>query len=743
MAAEDDNIPPPPDNDSDEDVDGVDEAPPEDEDPEEVPLHTFETWLDGDEHPPISVGAISKSFENSAPDRPTQLKIATQIFKCTTGNDKSKLAALNMSKKPNPFIINIPKTSKMRVVYGLEVAFLDEFDQDNIKHVYALAGDYNERTQRPSQVLLLPQTVFDRKQLVIPNLGTLAEKATTFLPRQWPMFNVGTIPDRQTTTVNIMQIAPVPYYMVADAFHQDIEATKLFARLHAINDDEENKPMIDHALNFLAASMIRYRSNGEQPYIFDAQMWGGFLSDVDVQWGEERTKMCCPDLTPTVAPTQPPQQNENQLTLPTGASLQQILEAYTMGRNLISPNTSYEDDSNLADKESSAEKKYGMSRRGIEKQLHLCGYTDSDVDSLPPYLEECAKKHVTSREKEQIIKELIDSKRIYDEAEVALTPNILTVLRDRNYAGVAERQITYANCTKGLSVFLFHTISEGELSELQDDEAALSKASQTTKIDHMNTRKKPRIPKDCEDLILHLKRFANIILPISNMGSPIGEDTKEVISLLTKWPAHAKTQLGKRHLASIMWTFVDQMRYFFLDPEAKTPNKHRSPQFGRMLQCLQCNEFFSAVNVSRFLLDGDDNNTNKTSAHKRKMDEASMYNSNGRHKDNRSGRPDKDSPVTNDKCFKQHYIIRDRLGKTMDRALKEHVTLSHICLKAGTGPPHTLVPHGVCAQAAIFGKCHVRNCRNKHDHRLSNDEAKTVVDRLKLVEQDPNLIFQG
>ena len=79
----------------------------------------------------------------------------------------------------------------------------------------------------------------------------------------------------------------------------------------------------------------------------------------------------------------------------------------------------------------------------------------------------------------------------------------------------------------------------------------------------------------------------------------------------------------------------------------------------------------------------------------------------------------------------------------MDRALKEHVTLSHICLKAGTGPPHTLVPHGVCAQAAIFGKCHVRNCRNKHDHRLSNDEAKTVVDRLKLVEQDPNLIFQG
>ena len=126
------------------------------------------------------------------------------------------------------------------------------------------------------------------------------------------------------------------------------------------------------------------------------------------------------------------------------------------------------------------------------------------------------------------------------------------------------------------------------------------------------------------------------------MQSLIGEDTKKVISLLTKWPAHAKAQLEKRHLASIMWTFVDQIHYYFLDPEAKTKDKHRSPQFGQMLQCFQCNKFFSVVNISLFLLNCGDGNSNQIPAQKRKIDDVAQYQSNGRYKDNRSGRPDRD-----------------------------------------------------------------------------------------------------
>ena len=73
---------------------------------------------------------------------------------CVVDGDNTKLTALGRSKKANPFMINIPHSTKIRIVFGCEASFLDKFDIDNVQHIRALSGKYNTKLQKSPKQLL-------------------------------------------------------------------------------------------------------------------------------------------------------------------------------------------------------------------------------------------------------------------------------------------------------------------------------------------------------------------------------------------------------------------------------------------------------------------------------------------------------------------------------------------------------------------------------------------------------------
>ena len=695
----------------------------------------FNAWWTGEM--PVAVGKIASSVHQRTQDRKTQRVNTLAIFNLMEADVNMPLAAINAHTRVHPFIINIPDSSKVKVIYGLEIGFVDDVNFDEIKEIHAMCGEMNPLTRHPTGVLLLPSDIFKKKTLTVPSDTWLASKVARFDSEKWPQFKIGSqqsIPDVHRKDVEIRSVAPVPPFTIMDGFeNDDIDAHILFARLNSL-DAVDRDPAIQHALNFLKATMVKYRTDAAKAYHPNQRFWTTAPSPVQVAWAQEKCRRILPDALPPVPPPAVAAQN-NGLT---ADAIQQIIAA-AIGAATMS--TAVANNANTvsptSEGETEWEKKLGMSARGIENQLHFCGYKkDESPEVLPEYLSKMAKKQVTKAEKDGIILDMIQKFRPFDDVTVQLIPPIATTLRDRNYAGTAVQEVTYHNCTKGLSLFLMREIGDSDLTDWQESDDALTKASHTTKSDHLENAPKPSIPKDWRELIEHLKKFINIVYPLSENNCPLGTDAKQIIKLINGWSPTAKAHLCREQIASIMWTFVEQTRYFLLDPKATMIPQCQ--KFSMMVQFLTCEQAYINRSVPAKLLTHSTGGatSEKSGGTKRKTSPTSLPDEN---KGKAKPKPTQQNwePVQ----VNMHPRIKTAVGPLLEKAMAEGKKLTDCLRAANLGKPSNLVPDGICANGAVYGRCKNKYCTREHKQLTDEILVDKLIHGLEILKEFPDRLF--
>jgi hypothetical protein len=228
-------------------------------------------------------------------DRATQLAEATEYFDFIT-NPSSNLLELNSDDVIRTAIIGIPNSSLVKTLYsgGIGASGIGHTSSDDGNFLF-LYGDGGPDIGAPSS-MSLPASIREVKTIAVMTdeqcAAKLTEKGANF---QWPLLPR----DKVTTEESIMQIAPLPPYLLYDGISTDLNAALLYERI--LHEDTHGLPIFQHAKQFLRACLSRHNNPDVKPYVAHMTLLQVPSSDAR-KWANARFKSHFPSL---VAPPPP------------------------------------------------------------------------------------------------------------------------------------------------------------------------------------------------------------------------------------------------------------------------------------------------------------------------------------------------------------------------------------------------------------------------------------------------------
>ena len=162
---------------------------------------------------------------------------------------------------PTTCIIGIPMSPKVRVLHcpGVGASGIGANSPIDGRLLF-LQGDGNNGIGAPSP-LTLPPTVLDKHTTIYmtrnqfnTNLGT---QGATY---SWPLTTQFKA-HMESSTVDIMKIAPVPASLVLDGFMGNIDVVELLVHIDALADSTH--AMYTHLQAFLLGCLTRYNQQGD------------------------------------------------------------------------------------------------------------------------------------------------------------------------------------------------------------------------------------------------------------------------------------------------------------------------------------------------------------------------------------------------------------------------------------------------------------------------------------------------
>jgi hypothetical protein len=144
----------------------------------------------------------------------TQLQQATEYFDFLT-NTTSNMLELNSDDTVRTAIIGLPNSSDVKIVYsgGFGSSGIGRTLVEDGKFLF-LCGEGGEDIGTPA-TLSLPDTIRTMTEVAIMTPAQFTTKVTEKGPDfTWPLYNR----DRITQSHTIMQIAPIPPFLVYDGF---------------------------------------------------------------------------------------------------------------------------------------------------------------------------------------------------------------------------------------------------------------------------------------------------------------------------------------------------------------------------------------------------------------------------------------------------------------------------------------------------------------------------------------------
>ena len=166
---------------------------------------------------PTATGKLAKHFTDHgdvAKDKQTAEDVYTFLRRPT-----ANLADLNEFEDASFFIINVPNTNKVRVVYGIRSTTDTPLDPDSTRKLWFLTQDLPDEDARAPGVMELPTSVRDQIVLQVPSDTSF--DALDAWPTTWNAFTGSSLAD--AVEVTIMKLAPVPFFVIRDGLEGDLQ----------------------------------------------------------------------------------------------------------------------------------------------------------------------------------------------------------------------------------------------------------------------------------------------------------------------------------------------------------------------------------------------------------------------------------------------------------------------------------------------------------------------------------------
>lgn len=699
-------------------------------------------WWDGEM--PQPTGRLATYWSQNGGSPAGQRTRTTAIYQAVS-NTPPAINGLSRSKKPNLFLASVPGSTNVRVIYGLEGIFDANSFIDDIQHFKIMSGEIPEGSTSHPTVYTLPADVFNKIQVTVPSNAYIQEHGAEWNDTHYYFKTerqVMALPPNQREEVEVMAIAPVPIFCTYDVIGDDTDAKILWERFGSL-DEAETDDCIIHLRHFLKACMMKFNQRTHCPQLTIAPVWVRRPSTQDSTWAEARIRHIYPEI---MAPTNAHDNNRrngntNMLGGLTPEVLRQVLAIGAEARELTPPRRNIANRFNDAEGEKEdAEPKtlaeqLGVSKETMKNIARFCRLKDDEFEKIPEYLKVMHGKKMTAQDQLHILVTQILDFRDHTDIDIHLPASVLAPYREHNYAGTCDPNVTYHNCTKGISILGLKLHSDEKRGEMELDAECLQLATVTTASDYkkQQTSIKPEVPTTWEKFKGFLCRLIDITGPLSEKQAMMYEDARDALEDLCRWPETARRQLTQKDYAHIMWAFTVQNRYYFLDPRAiRTP---RHPAFELMLHSLKSQQVFSMMGVPPQLI--PDTNTGfgggggvLTSPTKRKAMAGTTTDSEGGRK------RDKPSHIGQDFT---HPFIKQALGREWDKLKEKKVKLGQLCKCYGIKPAR-LVPEGKCANAQIFGTCTYWKCNRDHG-KLDDAQARNSIDLLKPFINNPNKLW--
>ena len=486
---------------------------------------------------PAATGNLAKEFEKISIEE--QKALSTSVLTYLL-DPESNLTQLNAENRPYTALINVPHSNIVRVIYGLGygtsgIGITSPIDNK----ILAMSGEGDSTIGVPPTITL-PNTARNLITLRTPTDEQLQAALKT--PKtSWHRFKRNNI--AEGTVSAILQIAPIPSFLIYDGFNKDLSAEVVYERMLILDDQEDINTV--HCKNFLRACCVS--RNAPDPKQFCAI--DDFLSPPTVEarnWATQKFKTVAPALA---------SKNEQvtQGEQGTSANLEALLA------RLVPMLATPERTTNVVD--TKPEEKFGMSPTELKSTLAMCGLREGEEDLLPEWFETTNEKGQNDNTRNQVIIATLKN-ILFEDAEIPVTAPLLLMIRKRKWLS-DDPTATYRTAAKGLSIYAVAPLSEDEVALINDTMEALEQATTTTAKEYKDvTRIKAKVPDDAHDFLLLVKTFANLLYALFGSNCPLYLHVRKMIKAFTAYNRTALKAMSKATKASILWITLLQTRHF-------------------------------------------------------------------------------------------------------------------------------------------------------------------------------------
>jgi hypothetical protein len=302
-----------------------------------------------------------------------QRQTAIDFYTFLMGNNR-ELSQLNADTVIRTAIIGMPGSELVKVVYGagIGISAIGQHSPINSR-LLLLHGDGGPDIGLPHPYVLPLET------LTVNNVAVMTdEQFTTTLTTKGANFAYPLLPsNRVLETQPILQIAPIPTYLVYDGLNQDLNAADILERLMSV--DTADNDTYTHLRHMLRACLSAHNQNQNKPYIAQQYLMAPPVIPAR-RWAAEKFKAIFPSLSPS---QEPPGRNTGQNNNGDLAAIlaqllplqQQALQIQLERNNRGHENEEKKDDESVT---------LGMSKQELSSTLIMCGKDPHDHHSLLP-----------------------------------------------------------------------------------------------------------------------------------------------------------------------------------------------------------------------------------------------------------------------------------------------------------------------------------------------------------------------
>ena len=539
---------------------------------------------------PNATGDIAKSFANT----PLELQRNNAIALYEYLWNQQEITRVNVGKPLMTALVSIPNTCQIKVVYGLGygTAGLGQTSQINDKFIM-LHGEGNNTDIGYPDVLMLDTNIRKQSKVLNPSDAIIQELLTT----KGEKFGNHLLPPRTTnTTKNIMNIAPIPAYLIYDGFEKELNAADIYERI--LQETAHPSDMLTHAAAFLRSTLIGpYRNDDNKPFV-PLQDWNRMIPREAKLWRKEKVEAIFPHIfiTPALPATHPTTAPPTNTTNDANSILIATLLAEL--QKTKATNTTYDEEEKKED--ASPITKVSTFEKTILKTM--CGIpSNCDDDILPTWYLHLFRKHQDDKDRDHIVAETLNGMARFEDADIPVYPELKKMILKRNWVGgEAGGNPKYAYACYGLTPFAMLDLTEDQIATMEMDQHFLRESSTITPQDIKASKGKLQatIPTDGTKWKQIILRFTNLLLLLFKGDCPLYIKMLDIAKALRKYPTEVMQNLPMHAKASILWIIHLQSRHFAQGKmKSERPNEMCLPAFGLMYNQI-CSTAIHTVSVA-------------------------------------------------------------------------------------------------------------------------------------------------